>query len=464
MNLLGSSILVVLILVVLGSSRRVALLGMIAGVLFLTQAQQIEVLGFNLFAIRFLELAGFIRVMARREFSFRNLTNLDKALIWLYIFKTTVFLLRSSTGQSFAIGELVDAFLCYFTFRGLLQNMEDFQRFLRVFIFFLAPYVLLVVIESRTGHNPFAVLGGMEGGDRWMRHDRPRCFGSFRQPDTLGMFAASFIPLYIGMSCVARERTRSLLGICFCLIIAWAANSGGPAAAVVTGLSSWGFWHFRMEMQKVRWGIVATFTALAFAMKAPVWFIFARVSNITGGDGWHRSHLIDVAYTNLGQWWFAGMPIEKTSGWFAYGLENLSQADITNQFISLGLASGLGAIVLLILIITRAFSNLGKALAVVRTGSTKAATDEFLLWGLGAVLVVHIVDWFGITYFDQMYVIWFMQLAAISSISASCIASVPATTIESGIWVENDDNSEPELQLNEVQVETQMTQNGTLHS
>src|SRR5664280_1841785 len=218
MNPVGALILAVLICVVLGASRRVALLGMMAGVMFLTQAQQIDVLGFNLYAIRFLEVAGFVRVMARREFSFYQLNKIDRALLWLYGYMTVVFLLRSLVGVANQIGIAADAFLCYFTFRGLVGGMDDFRWFLRALIILLAPYVLLVLIESATGHNPFTLLGGISGGSNWIRHGRPRCFGSFRQPDTLGMFGASFLPLYIGLACITRERKRALAGIGLCLI------------------------------------------------------------------------------------------------------------------------------------------------------------------------------------------------------------------------------------------------------
>jgi hypothetical protein len=39
------------------------------------------------------------------------------------------------------------------------------------------------------------------------------------------------------------------------------------------------------------------------------------------------------------------------------------------------------------------------------------------------MLAVHIVNWFDIIYFDQMYVIWFMQLATISSIAGTFLAT-----------------------------------------
>jgi hypothetical protein len=83
----------------------------------------------------------------------------------------------------------------------------------------------------------------------------------------------------------------------------------------------------------------------------------------------------------------------------------------------LGLAAGVGAIILFILLLKRAYSGLGKTLAVVRSSTLETSNAEFLLWGLGVVLAVHITNWFGITYFDQMYVVWFMQLAVVSTLS-----------------------------------------------
>jgi len=162
--------------------------------------------------------------------------------------------------------------------------------------------------------------------------------------------------------------------------------------------------------------MVSSIVLLAIVMKAPVWYLLARVSSVTGGGGWHRSYLIDVAIQHLDQWWLAGMPITETRTWFPYSLPTTGGADVTNNFISLGLAAGLAAIALFILLLQRTFSNLGHALQVVRSSSAEPGETEFLLWGMGVMLCVHIFNWFGITYFDQTYVIWFLQLAAVAGL------------------------------------------------
>lgn len=416
MNPLGAVILVVLILVVTCASRRVALLGMMAGVLYLTQSQQITVAGFNLYAIRFLELVGFIRVMIRKEFSFTRLNGIDRSVFWLYGFSTVIYLLRSSEGQAYQIGVAVDAFLAYFTFRGLIESIDEFQWFLGAMLVLLAPYMGLLVLERLTGHNWFTLLGGVESG-YFMRDDRPRCFGSFRHPSLLGTLGASFLPLYIGLAFIKAERIRAYIGIGLCVGIVWASNSGGPMSSAAFAVVGWLFWKQRTKMRRVRWALVGMIALAALVMKAPVWYLLARVSSLTGGDGWHRSYLIDMCFQHLDVWWLAGVPIRETSGWFPYDLGTTGGADITNEFISFGITAGLLAMALFILMLARALSRIGKATANIRSRSPDPSETEFFLWGLGVMVVVHIVNWLGITYFDQTYMIWFMQLAAVSNLT-----------------------------------------------
>ncbi len=422
MNLFAATTLGILIGVVLCAARRWALMAMMTGVLYLTQGQEVQVMGLNMYALRFLELAGFARLMVRREFQLSMLNGVDRALLLVYGYTTLVFLLRSVDGQTYWIGRSTDAFLCYFTFRGLIEDLEDFRWFLRHFIVILAPYTALIVIEYFTGSNPFYFMADTSYGG-WLREGRIRCSGSFRHPSLLGTLGATFFPLYLGLSMVKAERVRSLAGVGLCLIIVLASNSGGPAGATAVGLAGWLLWRMRSRMQIVRRSLVASIALLAILMKAPVWFLIARVSTLTGGDGWHRAYLIDAALRHLDQWWLLGMPITGTKEWFPYSLAATGGADITNTFISFGFTAGLGAIALLIFLFTRAFRGLGHRLQIVRSRSQAPGETEFLLWGMGVMLAVHIFNWFGITYFDQTYATWFMQLAAIAALGEAWVES-----------------------------------------
>src|SRR5208337_3765143 len=133
MNATSASILIFLIVVVLAAPKRWAILGMGAGVLYLTQHVPIDVFGVHMFLVRFLEMACFVRVIARREFTFSNMNELDRLFLLLYGYTTIVFLLRSSDDQLYQIGLAVDAMFCYFIFRGLIADIDDFRWFLRAF-------------------------------------------------------------------------------------------------------------------------------------------------------------------------------------------------------------------------------------------------------------------------------------------------------------------------------------------
>jgi hypothetical protein len=313
------------------------------------------------------------------------------------------------------VGVALDVLLCFFSFRGLLRDADELRWFLKAFLVLLAPYVVLLGIELITHHNLFAVLGA-EAAAGWQRGGRTRCTGSFRHPDLLGTLGSSFFPLYIALFFDREQRKAALFGIILCLGIVVASNSGGPLCSIGVGTLGWLLWQMRNKMRMVRWAMLGMLGFMAMIMKAPVWYLLARVSALAGGSGWHRAYLIDMAVQHLREWWFAGMPMTDTFGWFPYNLEATGGADITNEFLSFGIKAGLVAVIIFVILQIRCYKSLGNALAAVRGESGAPSDNEYLLWGLGVVLTVHMVNWFGVTYFDQMYVVWILQLAAISCI------------------------------------------------
>jgi hypothetical protein len=177
---------------------------------------------------------------------------------------------------------------------------------------------------------------------------------------------------------------------------------------------------------------------MALVMKAPIWYLPAKASALSGGDGWHRSYLMDVAFKNADKWWVAGMSIHDTAGWFPYDLESTGGADITNQFLAFALTGGMISMILFIALLVLAFRQLGRAIRAVSESHTPSS-KEHLLWGLAVMLGAHVFNWFGITYFDQTYLIWFLQLAAITNLSQSVLEAPFATP--------SDDALEPPVEL-----------------
>ena len=311
----------------------------------------------------------------------------------------------------------MDVLFGYFSFRGLIRTPDEFRGFLKALVVLLIPYLALAALESFTHHNPFALIGGNRVP--WLREGKMRCFGSFLHPSIFGSLGATFAPLFIAAAWSPDNRRWALAGIVACVAIVVFSNSGGPLSALAVAVAGWFVWPFRERMRLCRRAAAAVLVVIGLLMKAPIWYLPSRVSSITGGTGWHRSYLMDVAFRHFNEWWFLGMPMSRTEGWFPYTLASTGGADITNQYISFGLGAGVVAIGLFILLIVRAYSWLGEALETVREDldDDPHFEQERLLWGLGVLLAVHATNWLGITYFDQFNFIWLMQLAAIASIS-----------------------------------------------
>jgi len=424
MNTLGASILGVLSVLVLLSGRRWAPVWMMGGVLFLTQEQVLVVSGVNLTAIRLLEIAGFVRIFLRREtFTW---CRVDTVLFALYGYTALVFLWRSDSGQAYAVGSFVDASLCYVIFRALLRDIDEIAGFLQRLLVLLLPYVGLLAIEAVSMENPFGALGAKT----WqvLRGDRMRVMGSFRNPSLLGTLGATLLPLYIALFLARRGRAAAALGVGLCLAIVVLANSGGPVSAAAVGVLGWCCWLIRHRMALARRLAVGTVLVVALAMNAPVWYLLERISFLTGGSGWHRAHLLSMAYRDIDRWWLAGMNIRDTAQWFPYRLEvNNGGADITNAFLDFGLRAGLVSTVLFIALLVRGYKAIGDSLSALGA-RPEERTRALVLWGLGCTLSAHIATWMGITYFDQTYVLWFMHLAAIASASTM----VPTTSAATG--------------------------------
>jgi hypothetical protein len=413
MSGIASLLLITLGFVIICAPRRWAVLAMVTGALFLGQGAAMQLAGFNFFPTRILGVICFARVLVRKEVAFHNLSTIDRRVLYLYAFVAVVNII-SPHRELDTFAKCLDALFYYFSFRGLIDGMSDLRWFLRTFVWLLVPYVVLVVIERVTHQNLFVVVGGEQ--HMWTRSGRMRCFGSFRHPDLLGALGATFFPLYIALCWERFERHRALLGAALCTAIVVCTNSGGPLSAFAAGLIGLLFWKMRTRMQLVRRWALGTIVALSLIMKAPFFYLIARLSSVTGGGGWHRAYLIDQALDDLPQWWAWGMPLIETRHWFPYFLKATGGADLTNQFVVFGVASGLGSVLLACYLFTGVFGALGTSMAESRRRGDENHLKERLLWAFGVAVWVHMVTWLGIAYFDQFLLFWCLQLAAIAAV------------------------------------------------
>jgi len=148
-------------------------------------------------------------------------------------------------------------------------------------------------------------------------------------------------------------------------------------------------------------------------MKAPIWFILARLDIHAGSTGWHRAQLIDTAIGHFNEWWLFGT--HYTVHWMPYALSsNPDMIDITNQYLKFGVQGGIISMALFILVIIRSFKGIGEALDAI---PPKHGKEKFFVWCLGVTLFGYVIQFFSISYFDQSVIFIYMLLAIISNMT-----------------------------------------------
>jgi hypothetical protein len=397
-----------------------ALLGVLGGTCYVSQFEGVDVSGFHMYAIRIVCLVALARTVARGELAAIRFNAIDKSVVIFCMYSSVVFIVRSGFSGSAIVGQLgiiYNLLVAYFVCRALVQDYEDFTGFLSLAAVFIVPLALMMNVEAQTG---VSVLTGM-GAESRSGHFR--CEGAFRSPITGGTFGATLLPLFAGLWFTPGRRLLSTIGMCAAVAIVISSRSSGPLLACGAGVLGLLAWRLRAQMSKIRRGFVVAVVALHLYMKAPVWFLMGRISDVVGGGGYHRAEIVDAAVKNFRSWWFCGTNF--TSDWVGAELA-IGGADLTNQFVVEGVRSGLMAMLLFIWIIVRCFRAIG--LAVERAVEENPAL-AIMVWAMGATLFATVVNFFSVSYFDQIEVLWLLLLAAIVSVTSTIVsleAAVPA--------------------------------------
>jgi hypothetical protein len=138
-------------------------------------------------------------------------------------------------------------------------------------------------------------------------------------------------------------------------------------------------------------------------MKAPVWFLLARLDFAGGSTGYHRAMLIDQAIQRFGDWWLIGARDNDSWG------VGLDMWDVQNEFLAQGMTAGLLGLILFVLLVSRTFRLVGAA----RKSACSDRRQQWLIWACGAVVTAHVSAFIGSDYFDQTRFWWFTTLAII---------------------------------------------------
>ncbi len=411
MNPFATAFLMVNSIAIFLLPRRKAFLPLLLGATYMTLGQGIKVGPFHFPIIRLIIGAGLVRVMIRQEKIAGRFNELDWFMIsWgMWSLISSFFHESLRTALIFRLGLVYNIWGIYFLMRVFLESMDEVVKLGKVLGILIVPVAIEMIHEKLFHYNIFSVFGGV-GIHPAMRHGSVRAQGPFGHSILAGTIGAVTLPIIIG--CWRYYRYYAVLGVLGCLTMIATCKSSGPILSMLVGLAALLMWNYRERMRLLRWLALVGYILLDILMKAPPYYLMARVDLAGGSTGWHRAALIQSAIEHISEWWLAGT--DYTRHWMATGVSwSSNHTDITNYYIYMGVIGGVPLMIFLILMFAKGFSYVGH---VLRERSDLSNQEQFVIWSLGSSLFAHAATCISVSYFDQSFVFLFLVLAGISSI------------------------------------------------
>lgn len=375
--------------------------------------QQFVIAGIHLFILRLLILIGLIAV-ARMPDRLRW-NHIDTAICLYVAFQASSIMLlyQSSAAVINQAGFIWDFLGGYFLLRQIIQDEDDIDNVIVCFSCLLLVFAITMTLEQSTLQNVFGYLGGVRIVPE-IRDGKIRSQGPFAHSLTAGAFGATCMPLLYLLWRKHKHRVLVAFGAIAAVVVIVATQTSTSLLTAMAAMVGIAMWPLRKRMQLVRQGLLAGIIGLNLVMKAPVWFLIARIDLTGSSSSYHRAELIDRLVNHFSDWWLIGTKDFVHWGWDMW--------DAQNMFVSTGETGGLFALVCFISIIVYGFKSVG------RFRRASAGTPrEWEPWLLGTALFAHTVAFWGVNYFDQVRTAWFALLAMIPACAASASpAVVPA--------------------------------------
>lgn len=399
---------------ILALPRRWAVAPLMASVCYMVLSQGIEIGPFSFFVIRIIVLVGLARLVIRHEFPNGGLNRLDwVVIVWAaWVLLCSVFRDNPSETLVSNLGLAFNICGVYFLLRSFLTTAEDVRFTCRLVVVLLVPVAIEMALEQIRQYNLFSALGGVPEVPA-IREGRLRSQGPFAHAILAGTTGAACLP--IALALWNSYRVTSIVGACACVVIVITSASSSPLMSAMFATAALCMWPIRNYMKWVRLGILAGYLLLELVMKAPAYYILARIDVAGGSTGWHRAQLINAAFSNFSEWWLAGT--DYTRHWMPTGVSwSPNHTDITNYYLDLGVRAGFPATLLFIGMLVVGYSMAGTAIRRIRAAG---GSDEFLVWALGCSLFAHTATSIAVAYFDQSFAFIYLTLVAIVTMAGA---------------------------------------------
>jgi hypothetical protein len=393
----------------------------------MTIGQGFDVGPFHFTFIRVLIASGLVRLILRRERPAGGLNGLDGLILaWAsWAVMSSLFHKDIQGALVFRLGLVYNTCGTYFLLRVFASSLEDAKEMCVFTAILLVPVAIEMIYECVAFHNLFSVFGGVPEVPQ-IRNGKIRAFGPFAHPILAGAVGAACLPLMIGFW--RQHRKVALAGIAACSVMIITSASSGPVIGAMAGVAALFMWHYRHRLRLLRWLAVIGYVGLELTMKAHAYYIIWRFDFAGGSTGFHRAALIDSALRHLDEWWLAGTDF--TRHWMSTGVEwSPNHADITNEYIHMGVIGGLPLMLLFIGVLAKGFSFVGRTL---EQASGLPDESRFMLWGVGSGLFSHALMFISVSYFDQSILFVYLTLAVIGSVYSGL---VPPPTPDESEWI-----------------------------
>lgn len=404
----GAAMLVAAIVLMLVLPRKYIVLPVLLAIFLVPQGEVVVIAGAHLTPTRVIALFGLLKLAwvyhsSHEQVFAGGMNSIDSAFLWNTIAHSTAFILlwmqiAAVTNQ---LGGLLGALGMYILLRYLIRDDQDVYRALKVLAIVAAINAVGMVYERVRVQNLFGLLIGGVDGVPLIREGSIRAQGAFGHAILAGTFGAMLLPLFVALWTHGRAKTFAVVGVISSMVMVLTSASSTPLMAIFGVGVGILFWPLRRNMRIVRWVLVLTLLTLHLIMKAPVWFLIARVDMVGGSASFDRANLIDVFVNHFWDWWLLGTKDIGSWGW--------SMWDLSDAYVSQGESGGFVTLVFFIAIIARSFGRLGKV-----RKSVEGRKRERLIWLIGASLFANVMAFFGVSYWDQTAVAWFALLAIIS--------------------------------------------------
>jgi hypothetical protein len=430
------ALMAIAIILILCLPRKHAVVPLLLAIFLIPLGQQFYALGVHWLVSRIVILVGLGRVMTGKKGSFfaGGYNSIDRAFIASVVCESVAFILLFRDGSALVnqFGFLIDYLGAYILLRALLLDEAAVYLGLKCLAVITVIMGCTMVREQQTLQNVFGLIGGAM--EPLVREGKIRSQGAFQHSLTAGTFAATLVPMFLLLWSSGKAKLSGAIGLVGCSLMTICSNSSTPLLGYAAGLFGICFWPLRNRMKTVRWILVISLVSLHMIMKAPVWFLLAHIDLTGGSSGYHRAELVDQCIRHFWDWWLIGTKDAGTWAWDMW--------DSQNQYVQVAETGGLAALVYFIVMIKRMYAGLGNARKLV----PQSKRQQWALWLLGSALFAHLTSFFGINYFDQARVNWFLLIAAISAFTSpilqgGAIEQSPKTVAadSASVWARWDD-------------------------